>query len=237
MTEVIIRNKAMMEKLNTWKDKFLALGEHKKRDEYMLYSSPEALNDPEYYCDEEYLKYQMSIGKEHSGFPEEHMSMPINRMFKKNPEVLQEVRNEIKYDFATEIGAHTSALLNYYPPGGFVGWHTNWNANAYQVLFTWSETGDGYFRYWDLEKQEIVHIPDTKGWACRHYYFGHLNEPENHCWHSAFAGCSRITLAYKFINHVESAGNRSVVHNVNAEKDELARRMRDNLIEEVESEE
>jgi hypothetical protein len=26
-----------------------------------------------------------------------------------------------------------SALLNYYPPGGFVGWHTNWNASVIRL--------------------------------------------------------------------------------------------------------
>ena len=118
-----------------------------------------------------------------------------------------------------------------------MGWHTNWNANAYQVLFTWSETGDGYFRYWDLEKQEMVHVPDVKGWHCRHYYFGHLNEPDKHCWHAAYAGCPRITLAYKFINHLGSAGDQKTIHPVDPEKDVQARMLRDSLIEEVQSEE
>ena len=54
MTEVVIRNKAMLEKLEAWKDKFLGLGEH-TNSEYMTYTTQEALDNPEYYCDEEYL--------------------------------------------------------------------------------------------------------------------------------------------------------------------------------------
>ena len=235
MTEVVIRNKGILERLEGFKDKFLALGEHTNM-QHRLYSSQDALDNPEYYCSEEYLQQVMATGQEHSGFPEEHVSMPINRMAQKNPEVFAEIRNEMRYEFASEIGAHTSALTNYYPPGGFVGWHTNWNANAYQVLFTWSETGDGYFKYWDLEKQEIVHIQDTKGWACRHYYFGHRGEPDKHCWHAAYAGCPRITLAYKFVNHVLHARNEDQKMSVDPEQDVLARALRDGMVEDLETE-
>jgi hypothetical protein len=146
-------------------------------------------------------------------------------MVRKEPEEWEPFKQKVKFDFAKEIGAHTSALLTYYSPGGYVGWHTNWDANAYQVLFTWSD-GNGYFRYWDNKKNEIVHIPDVKGWQCRHYYFGSHKEPENLCWHSAYAGGERITLAYKFVN--------SGVAN-NDTKDRQAKLMRDMLIEEIES--
>ena len=42
-----------------------------------------------------------------------------------------------------------------------MGWHTNYDANAYQVLFTWSETGEGFFEYYDKQKDEIVKIEDV----------------------------------------------------------------------------
>ena len=68
-------------------------------------------------------------------------------------------------------------------------------------------------------------IQDVPGWQCRHYYFGPEDEPHNHCWHSAYAGDERITLAYKFVGHGE-----------NDPRDAQARHLRDMLIEEIESE-
>lgn len=223
MTEVIIKNKNLLSTLDSFVDDFFSI-EGYDDQKYRTHSSNKALENPEYFCDREYLDYQLSIGNKHTGFPEEHMAQPINTMVQQDSK-FEQYKNRVKHEFASEIGAHTSALLNYYPPGGFVGWHTNWNANCYQVLFTWSRTGDGYFRYWDLEKKEIVHIPDVPGWHCRHFYFGRMDEPEHHCWHAAYAGCDRITLAYKFVNHAKSHP-----------QDAMAVEMRNQLIEEVETE-
>ena len=119
-------------------------------------------------------------------------------------------------------------LLHYSPtirPGGFVGWHTNYDANAYQVLFTWSETGEGFFEYYDKQKSEIVKIEDVHK-QCRHYYFGAELEEDLHCWHAAYTECQRITLAYKFVNN-------GSIHNP---EDAQARQLRDLLIEDIETE-
>jgi hypothetical protein len=148
-------------------------------------------------------------------------------MVREDKEMWGGFMQKVKYDFASELGAHTSALLSYYPPGGFVGWHTNFDANAYQVLFTWSETGDGFFEYYDKKNDEIIKIPDVPGWQCRHYYFGAGHEEDLHCWHAAYAECQRITLAYKFVNN----------GSVDNPEDAQARQMRDMLIEEIENEE
>ena len=194
MTEVVIRNKKFLETLNDISDSFYATPNYDKSEYLMRHGDL----DGEYYCGEEHLRETMS--NPHIGYPMHHYGAPITKMVKVDPEVWEGFQQRVKYDFAAEIGAHTSALLNYYPPGGFVEWHTNWNANAYQILFTHSVDGDGYFRYYDKKKDEIVHIQDVKGWQCRHYYFGREDEPDHHCWHSAYSGSQRITLAYKFAN-------------------------------------
>jgi hypothetical protein len=224
MTEVTIRNKELLNTLNGYIDEFFAIKGY-NNPKHRTVSSDAALEDPEYFCDEEYLKYQQSLGLTHSGFPEEHMSHTVSAMIAHNREDFIDFRNKVKNDFAVQIGAMHSALLNYYPPRGFVGWHTNWNANAYQILFTWSKSGDGYFKYLDSKTGEIVTIQDVPGWQCRHYYFGREDEPDNHCWHAAYAGCDRITLAYKFQNK-----------SLNDPADITARLLRDQLIEEIESE-
>ena len=102
----------------------------------------------------------------------------------------------------------------------------SWSANAYQVLFTWSETGEGFFEYYDKKTDEIIKIDDVPGWQCRHYYFGAEQEEDLHCWHAAYTECQRITLAYQFVNN----------GSINNPEDAQARAMRDMLIEEIETE-
>jgi len=225
LTEVTIRNRGLLHTLDSFVDMFYSIPEDIRcSKEHQTLSSQQAADDPEYFCGEEYLISQKALGSRHSGYPEEYYSHPVTHMVKSNPEIFTEFKDRVKHQFASEIGAHTSALLNYYPPGGFVGWHTNWNAHCYQILFTWSKDGNGYFRYWDNQKQEIVHTQDVPGWQCRHYYFGRLDEPEHHCWHAAYAGSDRITLAYKFVNNSKSHPS-----------DAMAQAMRDDLISEIES--
>jgi|TARA_R110000796_G_scaffold115924_4_gene228228 hypothetical protein len=223
MSEITIRNVKLLETLNSFSDEFFSKEEYNHPPSQM-YSSVRDMSMGEYYCDREYLEECLAL-PETVGVPVRHFAQPISRMVREHPnkEDWKGFMQKVKYDFAAEIGAHTSALLSYYPPGGFVGWHTNADATAYQVLFTWS-TGNGYFRYYDKANDKIVTIQDVAGWQARHYYFGPENEPENHCWHSAYAGDNRITLAYKFPGHGK-----------HDPRDQQARDLRDLLIEEIES--
>lgn len=224
MTEVVIRNQQFMDRLNEISDELLNTPNH-CQEKYWAQHSKEATTAGTRYTEEEYLRECLASDKL-IGAPEKHWAQPIAKMCMEDPHLWEDYKHRVKFEFAKEIGAHTSALLSYYPPGGYVGWHTNWDANAYQILFTWSD-GKGYFRYYDQEKDEIVHLPDVKGWQCRHYYFGSEKEPENLCWHSAYSGGERITLAYKFVNNGVANGDT---------KDTQAKLMRDMLIEEIESE-
>ena len=224
MTEVVIRNKNLLNRLNEFIDEFFSINEY-NNERYRAHGGDKALTDPEYYCDREWLDHMLLNWESHSGFPEQHLSQPMSWMAKEDPEKFLKLKNKAREDFTTEIGATSSALFNYYPPGGFVGWHTNWNANCYQILFTWSKTGNGYFKYYDKQKDEIVKIQDVPGWQCRHFYFGRKDEPENHCWHSAYAGEDRITLAYKFTNG-----------SLKDPADAQARMLRDQCVEEIETE-
>lgn len=224
MTEVVIRNKKILDKLNGFVDELFSIDGYNDPS-YRMHAGELALTDPEYYCSEEWLQHKMKDYENHSGFPEEHYSQPMTNMAKASAEKFEALKNKIRTDFTAEIGAMHAALTNYYPPGGFVGWHTNWNANCYQILFTWSKTGNGYFKYYDKQKDEIVTIQDKPGWQCRHYYFGRKDEPDHHCWHAAYAGEDRITLAYKFTNN-----------SLRDPMDVTARMMRDDLIDEIERE-
>ena len=35
----------------------------------------------------------------------------------------------------------------WYPKDGYIAWHNNWNVPGYNVLFTYTETGNGYWRH------------------------------------------------------------------------------------------
>jgi hypothetical protein len=220
MTEVVIRNQELLDTLNSFVEEFYSREGHQRPDMWMSDEGDQG----EYYTGEVYLRQDCLKRKIPIGAPEKHLGQPIKNMVRIDPS-WADYMQRVKYDFASQLGAHTSALLNFYPPGGYVGWHTNWDANAYQILFTWSLDGNGYFRYYDKFKDEIVTIPDVPGWQCRHFYFGALEEPEHHCWHSAYTDCDRITLAYKFVNGTKA----------NVEKDRQAVYLRDMLIEEIET--
>ena len=151
--------------------------------------------DHEYYCECDYLKEMGS--KEHIGPPEHFSSVVLSYLSRANQSVWGKYVEEVKHSTAKILGAHTSALALYYPPEGFVGWHTNEDAASYQILFTWSETGDGYFRYRDPETKTLVTLQDRPGWNVRYHYFGNTNEDK--LWHCAYTKCSRFSFAYKFI--------------------------------------
>jgi len=162
--------------------------------------------------------------KEHIGFPEHGRVVEIQQLGESLCEDFDNFWQYAKYELPPEIGTASSALLVDYPEDGLTGWHTNWNANAYQILFTWSETGEGFFTYYDVPTDKVVVIKDKPGWQCRWYYFGRKDEPEHHCWHACYTKCRRMTLAFKFSNGGKTSW-----------KDSSAQFLRDELVAEIES--
>ena len=132
--EVKIRNKDFLATLDRFKDEMFSVHGYNNPD-YYAYSSRDDVVRGEYYTSEEYLR-NVSLKGDLVGPPDRHFAQPIAKMVREDPEKWSAYMQMVKYDFASEIGAHTSALLSYYPPGGFVGWHINYDATAYQVLFT-----------------------------------------------------------------------------------------------------
>ena len=64
----------------------------------------------------------------------------------------------------------------YYPPGGYMSWHDNRNAPGYNILITWSEKGDGFFRYYDMDKNTIETMLDRPGWTAKVGYYGGVSD-------------------------------------------------------------
>jgi len=225
MTEVVIKNQELLDELNGSLDKFLAI-EGRNDRKYEVWEPHDGRTNGQHYTSDEYIKEKLKMGDKHSGFPEEHYSQPIGKMAREDPDKWGQIMWEIKKELPAFIGAHSNALFNYYPCKGHVGWHTNWNANAYQILFSWSETGESWFKYRDPETKEVVTVQDKPGWNCRHYYFGHQSERDHHCWHAMYTECERVTLAFKVVN------GKGLHDPINSK----AVQMRDQIIEDISNE-
>tara|TARA_A200000159_G_scaffold11809_1_gene9954 strand:- start:819 stop:1490 length:672 start_codon:yes stop_codon:yes gene_type:complete len=201
MTEIVIRNKEMLATLDKTVNMFL---EHRELCNELAdnLNGTIPVEEWEKFCQEDYLHEMIAKGADHQGFPERGFGFQVSRGATVYPEVFEPLKNWTKTQLPMMFGARSNSLTSYYPPNGFVGWHTNWNACAYQIIFTWSEEGDGYFSYYDRDRDEIITEPDVKGWQARWYRFGRLNEPKHHCWHTAWTNCPRFTLAFKYpYNH------------------------------------
>ena len=104
---------------------------------------------------------------------------------------LRQVENLIKSKFPKCID---NPVIGYYPPGGFVSWHTNYKAPGWIILFNWSEEGKGYFKYY--HKYKLVTLKDKPGWNARVGRFP--SEPDNLMWHCAKTECRRFSFSYRF---------------------------------------
>jgi len=220
MTELVLKNKSIIESLDYIKNELL----HKEilvSNKTALMHPEDGVFDGEKYLSEEYLIKHMN-DPNHKGFPVEHFSCPVSHL-EKNDSSYKNLRNYTLMDFTIKTGANKNAVFLYYPPGGFVGWHTNQNNSGYQFIFSWSERGDGYFQYYDKQKKEIVKLPDKSGWQARYYHFG-KDEPD-HCWHSAYTNVPRITICVLFRWWDKPHMKEQILE------------MKDQLIEEIESEE
>jgi hypothetical protein len=102
------------------------------------------------------------------------------------------------------LGAHACALKAFYPRNGFIGWHTNWDNPGYNVVFSYSETGKGYWRHVDSSRSRsqkpdanrLIQIDDRPGWNCKVGYFGGPEETDRIVWHCAYSSEPRLTLSY-----------------------------------------
>jgi len=193
MTELTIRNQDILDQLEYVRSTVMNANIEQYQDAKM-FRPDDAQTNGESYLTKEWLEKHMG-DPDHKGFPMEHYSIPVEHITDNDPK-LEEIYNFSRVDFISNLGANSNAVFLYYPKGGFVGWHTNQNNSGYQFIFSYSEKGDGYFQYYDKQKQEIVKIPDVAGWNARYYHFG-KDEPD-HCWHSAYTNVPRITICVLF---------------------------------------
>lgn len=196
-----IKNKELLDLLNEIKDFFVS----DKISNNVYVDRSLTLKDKEWYTGEKYLNEIKAMGREHDGYPtkiKSHSITPNNLRFVKASVVCSEeiIQQYGKYvdKLAQILMLKHNALFAIYPPDGFISWHNNANASAYNFIFTYSETGDGYWKHWDPIKKEIVTIPDVPGWQCKAGYFGgYVDGEDKLVYHTAATNsCRRMTVAF-----------------------------------------
>ena len=81
---------------------------------------------------------------------------------------------------------------NWYPPRGFMGWHTNANVQGFRLYCSHAAvSGASYFRFQDPNSEAIVTSWDEAGWNFR--CFRTDLEP---LWHCVYSETDRISFGY-----------------------------------------
>ena len=194
-----LKNKEILSHLSQISDLILDLNKNVKLKKPW---SQEAKN----FISEKYCDDIMAEGSMHKGFPEKDYMIPMGGDVDGQVEALLDDSPYYKDHIATKLteankniqlflGAAHCALFSFYPAEGFIGWHNNANAPGYNVIFTWSETGEGFFQYRD-ENNTTVKVNDSKGWSAKLCRFPSYTEAP--LYHSAYTKCRRFTCAYRF---------------------------------------
>ena len=147
----------------------------------------------EYYTSEEY--YQSINKKDHIGYPEETFGIDLN-LTQATPLSFREKIRNIDKDFNSILGSRNCAVKMYYPKNGYMGWHNNNNAHGYNILFSYSKNGNGFFRYKEPKKLTTTTMFDSAGWTAKVGYYGNNDESDKLFWHCARAYEDRLTLGF-----------------------------------------
>tara|TARA_B100001094_G_scaffold140981_2_gene136630 strand:+ start:9971 stop:10519 length:549 start_codon:yes stop_codon:yes gene_type:complete len=81
----------------------------------------------------------------------------------------------------------------YYPPTGFMGWHTNYKMPEERIYITYaSEQEKSFFRY--LEGDKVITDYDDQGLTVRRFS---VSNKRPYFWHCAGSDCDRFSFGYR----------------------------------------
>ena len=150
----------------------------------------------------EYLREAMRHDWRHYGYPQGVWGFGMTAPHHRDPEPVERLRDKIGM-IIRRLGVQRNALIMGYPDDGYIGWHHNGNAPGYNILFTYSQDGDGNFSFWDHDTKSIVKLQDQPGWNVRvGYYPNERTEKGKEFWHMAETKKQRVTIAF-VIDHKE----------------------------------
>lgn len=200
--DIDLKNQEFIDILNEYKDVLLKR-ENKDDTPFIAKKMPVSDKDkkPEDWVSNEYMHEIIAQGRSHEGFPKVlkgHTGLKYQDTNYKGGDDIKVATRNLNSKLIEFLSCRNNALNACYPPGGFISWHNNANAPGYNIIITYSETGDGWFDYWDIEKKERVRIQDKPGWQAKMTYFGPYGDPEKLCYHAAYTDCYRITVAFVF---------------------------------------
>jgi hypothetical protein len=194
MKKLSIKNRNLLEILEDFRYTYRELYQPEQTNRCLF---EEMRGQADYYTGEEEMWKIVDEGLDHRGAAETSVCYPIkpDHYFGTHPEEYRKTWNALNFSLMEELGVQNSALSTLYPPDGFIGWHNNADAPAYNLIFTWSEKGDGWFRYIDTRTQQVVTIQDEEGWNVKAGYFGSYGSGQV-VYHAARTNCYRMTLSY-----------------------------------------
>ena len=135
-------------------------------------------------CSDEYFNHILKLPEKYQQAKSFKMIMLKN--YKQIDSKIVELKNYLPETY-TGLGV-------LYNKEDYLGWHHNsTNSNLYDILFTFNETGNGYFKYFDTLTKKIIKIKDKQGWSFKAGCF-----PKNldkAMWHCAYSNSLRITVA------------------------------------------
>lgn len=212
MQKIELKNREVIEALNEYKDFIWSKIETNQINEDLIFNCQDHTRDR--WIADDYRDRIIARHNKHDGFPESLRNYKFTQpdvssetshgnLYKK-AEPYRDAAIKLNTTLMTTLSTRRNSLCAVYPPGGWISWHNNANAYGYNILFTWSEKGDGCFKYWDMEKGKEVIIQDEPGWQCKMGYFGGYHEDRNKlCYHAAHNDDWRITVAYIFVEAEE----------------------------------
>ena len=200
--DINLQNQEFIDILNEYKD--VLLKREPGDDTPLIHKEiPIQYNDEdaENWVSDQYMEEIIKMGRGHDGFPKilkGYSGLKHEDERRPQGKVIKDASTRLNSKIIEFCSARNNALNACYPPGGFIAWHNNANAPGYNIIITYSETGEGWFDYWDIEKKERVRIQDKPGWQAKMTYFGPYDQPENLVYHAAYTDCYRITVAFVF---------------------------------------
>lgn len=174
-------------------------------------TSAQAMRQRPYYVGHGYKQEIIDQVRNHEGFPDEMVGYNL-KTSDKNHRIFSDGADPVfKRDLTHHLGDLNDRMMNFlstkhnalcaiYPPGGFISWHNNANAPGYNLIFSYSESGSGWFDYVHPVTKEVIRCQDVPGeWTCKAAYFGPYNEPTSLLYHAASSEDDwRVTVSYIF---------------------------------------
>lgn len=180
----------LSEDLQTLLDQFANWFFEQDRSQIVLKNE---VDEDEYYTSEEY--HDSIDWDTHIGWPAPEASYGNDLAGAlTTPESWRPTILKFNRDLNNLLCTKFNAVMMYYPPGGFMGWHDNRNVPGYNILLSYTKNGNGWFKF--KENGETVTLHDKPGWNVKVGYYGGEDEEENQVRHCARSYEERLTFGF-----------------------------------------